>query len=82
MPRPARGRVDGVVATASRSSGHEDVKFKFNDDAESAQMPKMGMSCEMAHCSDLIVSLHCDGSPGPLEQKRPSHLRLALCCCA
>ena len=42
------------------------------------QMPKMGMSCEMAHCSDLIVSLHCDGSPGPLLQKRPSHLRFAL----
>ena len=42
------------------------------------QMPKMGMSWEMAHCRDLIVSLHCDGSPGPLLQKRPSHLRFAL----
>ena len=43
------------------------------------QIPKIGMSLEMAHCRDLIVSLHCDGSPGPLLQKRPSHLRLALC---
>ena len=41
-------------------------------------MPKMGMSWEMAHCRDLIVSLHCDGSPGPFEQKRPSHFKLAL----
>ena len=79
MPRPAWERVDSVAAAASRSSGHEDVKFKFNFDAESAQMPKMGMSWEMAHCRDLMVSLHCDGSPGPLLQKRPSHLRLALC---
>ena len=78
MPRPAWERVDGVAAPASRSSGHEDVKFKFNDDAESAQMPKMGMSCEMAHCRDLIVSLHWEGSPGPFEQKRPSHFKLAL----
>ena len=42
------------------------------------QMPKMGMSWEMAHFSDLIVSLHWEGSPGPFEQKRPSHFKLAL----
>ena len=42
------------------------------------QMPKIGMFWEIAHFSDLIVSLHWEGSPGPLEQKRPSHLRFAL----
>ena len=42
------------------------------------QMPKMGMFWLMAHCKDLIVSLHCEGSPGPLLQKRPSHFKLAL----
>ena len=38
----------------------------------------MGTSFEIAHFSDLIVSLHWEGSPGPLLQKRPSHFRLAL----
>ncbi len=54
------------------------VTLKVNLDTESAQMPKMGMSWEMAHFRLLIVSLHCDGSPGPLLQKRPSHFKLAL----
>ena len=52
--------------------------MKVNLDTESAQIPKMGMSRLMAHCNDLIVSLHWEGSPGPFEQKRPSHCKFAL----